>query len=181
MNDVLPSVKAELFHSIIIPATSVNDVYRWHRAPLMTVQNSAPGSTGVCGKIATTAWAILLLLGLAGLFLARGIIPFRITLVLIILSQMALHILYGEETFLYALHFAPLLVVLAALATLTRLRVAALACAAVVAVSAGMNNLVQFKQDADRYDWCTRTFPMDTRNDAPDSASKDLPAGPVGR
>jgi hypothetical protein len=181
MSNALISVKAELFHSIVIPAVTVNDIYHWHRAPLMSVQRSEPGSTGPCGKIAITAWAILLLLGLAGLFLVRGNIPFRIALGLILLSQMGLHILYGEETFLYGLHFAPLLVVLAALATLTRLRVAALVCAAVVAVSAGMNNFVQFKQDVDRYDWCTRTFPMDTRNDASTCASNALRAKSTGR
>ncbi len=48
--------------------------------------------------------------------------------------------IYGEETFLYTLHIAPLLVCLAALATNTRLRTVALGSAALLVVLLAFHN-----------------------------------------
>ena len=63
-----------------------------------------------------------------------------------LLGQWGLHQVYGgEETFLYALHWVPLLVLVAAAGTLTRWRPLALGLAAVVLVGAGVNNRQQFR------------------------------------
>ena len=64
---------------------------------------------------------------------------------LTLLGQLGLHLLYGEETFLYALHFAPLLVVFAACSTLTRMRLVGLVLAGALVISAGVNNAMQFR------------------------------------
>jgi len=52
------------------------------------------------------------------LFSTRKHLRLRVVLGLTILGQLALHTVYGNETFLYTLNFLPLLVVLAALSTL---------------------------------------------------------------
>src|SRR5207237_7945406 len=63
-----------------------------------------------------------------------------------LVSQLILHVVYGSETFLYSLHFAPLLVVLAALSTLTQARPLALVLASILIVSTGYNNGLQFNK-----------------------------------
>ena len=69
---------------------------------------------------------------------------FFIALGMTLLGQLVLHMLFGWETFLFSIHFVPLLVVVAALSTLTRARVVALSLAGAVAVFAGINNFIQF-------------------------------------
>lgn len=50
------------------------------------------------------------------------------------------------ETFLYSLHFAPFLVIVAAMSTMTRARLLALVLAGLLLVCAGMNNVSEFNQ-----------------------------------
>jgi hypothetical protein len=56
-----------------------------------------------------------------------------------------LHLIYGNETFLYALDWIPLFVTAAALATLTRGRWIVLTLAAIFAITAGIHNAQQLK------------------------------------
>ena len=65
---------------------------------------------------------------------------------LALLGQLALHSVYGRETFLYSLHFAPLLVVLAGLSVLTRVRPLALVLALILTLTVGINNGLQFSK-----------------------------------
>lgn len=74
----------------------------------------------------------------------------RAALGVLILGQLGLHLLFGDETFLYSLHWLPLLVVLAALPTLTRARIWARGCALALIVCAGVNNSAQLSLAVDR-------------------------------
>ena len=65
-----------------------------------------------------------------------------------LLGQMVLHSVYGNPTFLYAPHFLPLLVALAALSWFTPVRWPALALAAVVCVAGGVSNVQTFQSAA---------------------------------
>jgi hypothetical protein len=58
-----------------------------------------------------------------------------------LLFQLALHSVFGRETFLYGPHILPLLLVVAAFGALTRLRYVVFALAALLLVSSGVNNL----------------------------------------
>lgn len=118
----------------------------WHG---IVTQTSAPGSATLWGSIPVVLWTALLSLGLWGLFSLRQQLKLRIFVGLVLLGQLALHLLYGDETFLYALHFAPLLVVLAALSTLTRARPLALILAGALVLSMGTNNGLQFGKATD--------------------------------
>ena len=60
--------------------------------------------------------------------------------------QLALHSVYGEETFLYALSTAPMLLLIAAHGARTRARPVALLLAAVFIVAAGWTNLSRFDE-----------------------------------
>ncbi|HEX8172749.1 MAG TPA: hypothetical protein VF824_19585 [Thermoanaerobaculia bacterium] len=108
------------------------------QAVLLT-QHAQLGSNRPWGLIATILWLALLALGAAGV--ARLAPPLRWTLLLTLAGQLVLHILYGDETFLYAMHFVPLLVVLAACSLRTRARKIALALAALFVVTAAVNNV----------------------------------------
>ena len=110
----------------------------------MTIQDSLPGSGTNVGFLGVLAWGLLLGLGLWALLFLKQQFRFRIALGLTLLGQLVLHMLFGWETFLFSIHFVPLLVVIAALSTLTRARVVALSLAGAVTVFAGINNFIQF-------------------------------------
>lgn len=143
----LQVIKSFVSHTMVMPATYVvNRSNNWFG---ILTQASNPGSASLWGTFAVILWTALLGLGLWGLFSIRQHLKLRLVLGLALLGQLALHIVYGDETFLYSLHFAPLLIVLAALSTLTRARFLALALAGLLVISVGVNNSQQFTKSTD--------------------------------
>lgn len=110
--------------------------------PMMLTQNSAPGSGSLWGLLAVGLWVALLSVGLTGLLMVKGQASFRGALTLMLIGQLGLHLLYCSETFLYALHFGPLLILLAAFSTHTPQRPIALGLAVVLIITAGINNSI---------------------------------------
>jgi hypothetical protein len=163
----LVSVLQVLFsHSMVMPDIQIIPGSDLHgdRHPtadrVMSIQRSLAASGGVTGAVATVAWAGLLALGAWAAWAARSGVG---NLCLLILAgQVALHVAFGAETFLYTMHVLPLLVVLVAAVTFTRLRLIGLVLAVVVIVAGGVNNGAQFNkavsvvQELDAY---ARTFP----------------------
>jgi hypothetical protein len=134
-----------LLHSFVAPEiwTFPNEqVGEW---PLLSYQHAALGPLDFLKVPALVSW--LCLLGFAAWALAR--VPqyprFRTLLALAIAGQLALHLVYGNETFLYALDWIPLLIAAAALASLTRWRPLVLTLAALFAITAGLHNTAQLK------------------------------------
>ena len=71
--------------------------------------------------------------------------PLRWVVAATILGQFLLHLVYGgEETFLYALHWVPVLIVLIAFAATTKLRRIVVGLAGLLVVLSGVNNQRQF-------------------------------------
>ena len=139
-------VNTIVFHSMVMPAIEESEAVYPDEGPIMSVQLSAPGSAGFLGKVAVGMWLGLLVLGLWGfLFLGRQH-RFRIVLALTFFAELALYLCFGAETFLFTLHFIPLLVIIAALGTLTALRPVVLILAGALVVSAGINNASQFNR-----------------------------------
>jgi hypothetical protein len=137
------------FHSLIMP--SITEVDRGNRPGLrMTVQPSLPGSATPWGIVAVGLWGALLSLGVWGAITTRGQRQLAVVLGFTLLGHFVLHQLYGgEETFLYALHWTPCLVVLAAFGALTRARLLALTLAGALVVCAAINNGIQFVDAVD--------------------------------
>jgi hypothetical protein len=133
-----------LFHTMVMPDIKVIYKDRQPGVPILTTQQALPGSGTTWGTIAVGMWAGLVGLGVWALFTLKELRQLRLILGGALLGQLALHILYGAETFLYALHFVPLLVVLAAFSAMTRARVFALTLALALLVCAGINNGLQF-------------------------------------
>ncbi|GAA4359377.1 hypothetical protein GCM10023165_55380 [Variovorax defluvii] len=83
------------------------------RLPQLSVQLSSPASGGWIGMAALGLWTLLLLAGAWGLARSPAWRRFGAVLGLTLGAQVLLHLVYGEETFLYAAHFLPLLMAVA--------------------------------------------------------------------
>ena len=138
------------FHTVVLPAYYEFDLSYSLRHCLLT-QGAAPGSATVWGVVGCALW--LGLLGL-GVWAAVGLKEHR-RLVFVcgvaLLGQLCLHLLYGNETFLYALNFLPLFLVLVSLGTLTRARPVVLGLLAALIVCAAINNVTQFRRAVDYF------------------------------
>ncbi len=142
------------FHTFIAPAIRFIDDDGYIQvgddsvrlAQRLAFQFSTPGSAGPLGLIAVCLWSALLLNGLWRLVTMDRQLRFRLVLATLLLFELSLHMVYGEETFTYSLNFTPLLIALAALGTLSPGRPAVLVLAGLLALCAGINNWQQFRQ-----------------------------------
>ena len=106
-------VTAFALHSAVAPALAMTTLDGFHA---LSFQRSLPGSRGPLSALAVAGWLGLLFVGgtelvrraAAGHALERVLGTF-------LLFQLALHAVYGEETFLYTMHFAPLLALMVGL------------------------------------------------------------------
>lgn len=135
-----------LLHGAVMPLPAVRHERKW--GSVMTIQHDGVGSGGAVADVARAAWIGLLLLGVAGM--RRASRTLRVVVLGTLAGQLALHSVYGEETFLYSLSAMPLLLTIAAHGTRTRARPVALLLAVVFIVTAGRTNLARFG-DANRF------------------------------
>jgi hypothetical protein len=96
--------------------------------------------------VAVACWLTILVAGLWGLVTLRGLDRFRWALGLTLLGQVGLHLVYGDETFLYSLHFLPLLLALAACATQLPARQPLRLVLLLLIVLVALNNTQQFQR-----------------------------------
>ncbi len=139
-------VRSLVWHSMVMPEIRVVDRYARVRrgAPIMTTQASPVGSGSGWGMAGAWLWAGLLGMGAWSMLRCRQLQRWRIVVALMLVNQLALHLCFGEETFLYALHVMPFLIMVAAFAMLTPARRVARGLAAGLLVCAAANNLLQF-------------------------------------
>ena len=141
--------KSFLFHTMIMPAIQERQKVKLKDntlMPIMVTQTSRVGSGSPWGIAAAGVWAVLLGFGFWGLIFSKEHQRLRLVLAITLLGQFTLHLLYGQETFLYSLHFVPLLVVLVAFSTMTRVRSIALTLTGILIVLAAINNFQQFEK-----------------------------------
>ena len=86
-------------------------------------------------------WTVLLALGLTFLVRSGHAPSLRLVLGGTLVGQLALHTVHGEEAFLYSLHWLPLLILLAGLATLGPARRMVLVLSGLLVVCAGTSDL----------------------------------------
>jgi hypothetical protein len=116
----------------------------------LSVQAAAIGSAGPVSAIGAGVW--LALLGYGGCEALRMRRSTRFVQVLGAATgmQLALHLVFGRETFLYTLHFAPLLILIAATGATARHRDAVAVATAGLCVLLAWNNIPRFTGAADR-------------------------------
>jgi hypothetical protein len=136
------ALRAVLFHSIVMPAIAIVPEPKWGN--IMSVQDSSLFSGGAIGTIALLLWTGLLAAGIRAMAVERSAV--RLPLALALGGHLVVYCLYGEETFLYTLHAAPLLVAVAALATRTRLRPLTLGVAALLTVALAVRNTAALRE-----------------------------------
>lgn len=136
--------RAFLFHSTVAPELGEVTYKSWKdKYPRLSFQHAMLLSgRSVPSLIALVLWSLLLLAGIRGIARPNGetLWSFRLVLLMGLGGQFALHAIYGIETFLYSLHFQPLLILMAAYGARTRLRPAVLvAVVALVPLLASVN------------------------------------------
>ena len=136
-----------LFHTLVMPTVQIGSQGARPGFNLLT-QMAAPGSATWFGTLGVALWAVLLGIGLVSLLALRAHGRLRLMLGLMLVGQLTLHAVYGEETFLYSMHWLGPLVLTAALGCLTPARPLVLGLAAGVLVCAGVNNLLQLREAA---------------------------------
>jgi hypothetical protein len=138
-----------LLHSFVAPETWSGPNELPGQLPQLSFQHAGLGSLHFLKLTALLCWVCLLGFAAWSVACLPQYPRFRIMLALSIAGQIVLHLAYGGETFLYALDWMPLLVVAAALATLTRWRKLVLMIATVFAISAGIHNATEMESALD--------------------------------
>ena len=137
------------YHSIIMPGIRYADKMNRQNWEILSVQFSQPLSGNIAGIIAGVLWLILLAVGIWAMYTVKKDRKIRLGIFLALSGQLALHLIYGDETFLYSMHYVPLLIIIAAYGTLTGLRKFVLGAVFIVCIGAAVNNLMQFFWAAD--------------------------------
>jgi uncharacterized protein YjbI with pentapeptide repeats len=135
-----------LFHSAVAPEYHLMKARGAAVLPSMRTDGARPGNGSPWGAAGVVLWGILLCIGAYGLAAQRAQRKLALVIGATLLAQLLLHLGLGDETFLYSSHFLPLLVLVVAFGTLTRLRPAVLALAALSLVCSGVQNLRQFNR-----------------------------------
>ncbi len=143
-----------VFHSLVAPAVRFlkDDAYAQTNADAfrlserLTFQFSAPGSAGPLGLVAVGLWSALLLNGFWRMMTMDHHLRFRLVLGSMLAFEVLLHMLYGEETFVYSLNFMPLLLAVAACGALAPGRRIVMGMAAVLVLCVALNNWQQFQE-----------------------------------
>jgi hypothetical protein len=113
--------------------------------PKLSVQASTRWTRTAFGPVALAAWVAMFATGLWALWKIERLRNFRLVLALGMAGQLLLHMLYGNESWLYSLDWLPLLATAAALGSLTRLRWLSLTAAIVFIPCAARHNYAELK------------------------------------
>ncbi len=138
-----------VFHSVVAPAAEETPDFGrkdemvgpvWPKG--FSFQNSRTGSSSPWGAIAVLIWGGCLLSGLVAMMRSNETIPG--TLLIFLGFQFCLHSVYGTETFMYALDWVPILL-LVALYGLQRLGRIGWIVLALLILSVAINNAHEFR------------------------------------
>jgi hypothetical protein len=132
-----------LLNGVVMPQIEVIHRATQDNYPVLSVQGAAFGSMTALRAIALAAWIGILAAGLWSAAAGYASRRLRTMLLWSLAGQLALHMAFGDETFLFAMHFVPLLVIAAALGALAPWRRTVIAGAVVLLVALAAQNLLQ--------------------------------------
>ncbi len=138
--------KSKVFfvHSIVIPVLTVVDNPYNSNLPFVTIQFAPLGSNGLLTWLATAMWLGLLGFGLYCAWRENRYRNFALVLLALLAAQFVLHSIYGDETFLYSLHWVSFMVLACAFGARSEYRQWVLGAVLVLIPLLGFNNLSQF-------------------------------------
>ena len=137
-------IRAFFVHSVLAPQYVIAEAGPYRSIPQKLVTQFSPIASDPWALVGVSAWLGLLAIGAVALVTMREHARTRLSLAVILGGQLALHLVYGNETFLYSLHWVPLLVVVAALGTRTRARPIVLGLAMVATIAMLITNTRRF-------------------------------------
>lgn len=144
----LDTVRGILLTSAVAPTPYLSSRESIGKPSIAMVNNQNPENPDFVELLALLAWATMLILSAISIIRERRLSPSIVAIVLFIFSQLVLHSLYGDITFLYAGDFFILLLVLACQGAKGPLRPAHLTATAVFIVAAMINNVGHFQMAA---------------------------------
>jgi hypothetical protein len=130
-----------LFHTMIVPSIGENEGFGNEKYRSISIQHSSVFRGNTLKTLSSALWALLFGYGVWTTLHEKT--RFARLLLLVLTGQLLLHLVYGNETFLYSLHFVPLLVTVAAYST-RKLPRASVALALLLAVMQGYHNVQMF-------------------------------------
>ena len=138
-----PIARVLLFHTIVMPHIDVIPEPKWGAGDERAAFGDRElGRRGALRR--RSSGAALLAVTCVGLLTSREHVRARFVLGATLAGQVLLHLIYGEETFLYAMHVAPLLILASALAAASTFwRRIILLLAVALALTAAVNNVSQ--------------------------------------
>ena len=142
-------MQSALIHTMVMPEISTQPQTSPPQV-IMTIQSALPGSGSGLGGIAVGLWLATLGLGLCNFARTNRYRRFRIVLGVTLAAFLGLHILFGEETFLYAPAFLTGLMPLAAFSTIGRSRWVGIGLILCLLVTSGLHNFWQFEKTVNR-------------------------------
>jgi hypothetical protein len=145
----LTKLRGLALNGVVMPKLETYRQERQLHSRVLGVQHAPPGGASVAGWPAVVLWVGAL--GLGGWAFARDRERKRLRLAVgaLLAGQLVLHLVYGEEVFLYALHYTPVLLVVAAWAALGAFPRVSVALALALLVPVSVNNHAAFQQGAE--------------------------------
>lgn len=139
----IDKLRVFFFHSIIMPEFLVSDYPQSPIGIKLSIQLSKLATLMSLPGILIITWSTLFSIGIYSLFKWNENVKVKHYLLLLIIGQSGLHLFYGDETFLYSLHWLPLLIFIAALGTKGRLKNFVRCLSVLFVVGLSFNNINQ--------------------------------------
>ena len=133
-----------LYGAVAPPPEEISRKDSWHQYKAVDNQSVSAWQYTPLALVAVAAWIVLLTFGLWGAAKHKAGKPAFFALATFIVGQFAMHLVYGDVTFLYSLHFFPALLGIAAFGWFSPARMVSLAAALVFLVAGATSNLQQF-------------------------------------
>jgi hypothetical protein len=144
----LRALHSAILTSGVAPTIAIGDSSKETTGGRLTVQRSSALAGPPLALAATAGWLGLLVAGFIALVKGGVDRRFRVFLALLACGQLGLHSIYGEETFLYSLHFATVLVCIAALACARWRRPGVAGAVLAVALLVAASNVIRLREAA---------------------------------
>jgi hypothetical protein len=137
-------LRSLFFYPVTAPAIGFLPDWRMPEFPLLSIQASRLREAPPLGRAAFGLWLVLFVVAAGAFFRRENAGPLRSVVAVTLLTQMALHLAYGREIFLYSMHAVPVFAVIVARAAASRARPAVLALLLALVGLNAVNNTRQF-------------------------------------
>jgi len=133
-------------NTIVMPGTQL--LTQPEGAPLFSIQHVSIDFTNLLYLAMAIGWIVMLALGLWALWKDPANTKFKSVILFVLAGQYLLHMVYGDETFLFSMNWMPLLIIVAAFGLTSPYRKWVIALTIVNIIGIGYNNVHQFNSVA---------------------------------